>query len=143
MVGLIDLAALQQAAAWVSVAAALGGLLNLSLGLISLRTGRDLWPERLNRLRWRKPATQEDARRNGMALVLNGAAILMIILGVSLNMFAIGDRSLGEPLITLRFVISMIGLVGAMACVAAAYGISLTVKYVNPRFPAEAPPAET
>jgi uncharacterized iron-regulated membrane protein len=142
MVGLMDPAALQQVAAWMSVVAALGGLVNLSLGLSSVLTGRDLWPKRLNRFRWRRPASQEDARRHGMTLVLNGAAILIIILGASLNIFGARDHSQGEPLNTLRFIISLIGFAGAIACVAAGYGISLTVRYVNPRLPAEAPPAE-
>jgi uncharacterized iron-regulated membrane protein len=143
MTGLIDPGALQLDAAWLSVVAALGGLVNLLVGLSSAVTGRGYWPKRLEHLRRRKPASEEDQRRRGTALALNGAAILIIMMGSSLNIFGARDHSQVEPLNTLRFVITLIGFAGAIACIAAAYGISLRVKYTYPRFPAEIPPAES
>jgi uncharacterized iron-regulated membrane protein len=137
-----DSATLQLAAAWVSVVAAVGGLLNLLLGIASVLTGRSHWPKRLDFVRRRKPASQEDERRHGMALALNGAAVLIIILGSSLNIFGARDHSLGDPLITLRFVITLVGLAGAMVCVGISYRLSLTVRYINPKLLAKAPPAE-
>jgi hypothetical protein len=135
MGGLPDPATLQLAAAWVGLVAALGGLVNLGLGLFSLLTGHDRWPKRLLSLRRRVPASQEDMRKHAMTLVLNGAAVLIIVMGVSINTFGARDHSQGEPLITLRFVLSLIGMAGAIACVIGAYSISLTVKYARTDLP--------
>jgi uncharacterized iron-regulated membrane protein len=136
----IDLANLQLAAAWVSLAAAVGGLVNLGLGLFSILTGRDHWPNRLRSLRRRVPASPEDLRRHAMTLVLNGAAVLIIIMGVSINIFGARDHSQGEPLNSLRFVLSLVGLTGAMACVIGAYSVSLTVKYTRTDLPPQTDP---
>lgn len=135
MVGLPDNETLQLAAAWLSVGAALLGLVNLLVGLDSALTGRGHWPKRLERIRWRKPASPEDQRRYGMVLALNGAAVLMIILGNSLTIFGAANHSQGEPLNTLRFAMTVIGIAGALTCVGFAYRVSLTVRYANPRLP--------
>lgn len=87
-------------------------------------------------------AGQEDQRRNGMSLALNGAAVLIIVMGTSIDNFSIGDHSIGEPLNTLRLVLTLIGLAGALGCVIGAYAVSLTVKYVFPNHAAEAPTAQ-
>jgi uncharacterized iron-regulated membrane protein len=142
MFGLPDDAALRLAAAWLTVGAALAALMTLSLGLSSVLTGRDYWPKQLRRLRPRKPASPEDQRRYGMGLLLTGAAILIILMGSGINIFGAFDHSQGEPLNTLRFVLSVIGFAAAMLFIAAAYGIGLTVSYVDPKLPAEPPPAE-
>jgi hypothetical protein len=142
MFSLPDDAALQLTAAWVTVGAALVALMSLSLGLSSVLTGRDYWPKQLRRLRPRKPASLEDQRRYGMGLLLNGAAILIILMGSGLNIFGARDHSQGEPLNTLRFVLSLIGFAAAMLFITAAYGIGLTVRYTDPKVPAEPPPAE-
>lgn len=120
-------------AVWVSLAAAVAGLVNLGLGLYSIVTGRDHWPKQLRNLRRRVPASPEDQRRHSMTLVLNGAAVLIIVMGVSINTFGAHDHSQGEPLITLRFVLSLFGLAGAMACVVAAYAIGHDVRYTSAR----------
>jgi len=72
----------------------------------------------------------EDQRRHGLFMVLNAAAMLIIIMGSSIATFSIGDHRMGEPLNTLRFVVTLIGLAGAMACVGGAYRVSLRVSYV-------------
>lgn len=133
MADLPDPATLQVAAAWVSLAAAVAGLVNLGLGLYSILTGRDHWPKQLRSLRRRVPASPEDQRRQAMTLVLNGAAVLIIVMGLSINTFGAHDHSQGEPLITLRFVVSLIGLAGAMACIIAAYAIGHDIQYTSPR----------
>jgi amino acid transporter len=130
-----DPATLQLAAAWVALVAAAGGLVNLLLGLFTVATGRDHWPKQLQRFRRRKPASQEDLRRHAMSLVLNGAAVLIIIMSVSINTFGARDHSQGEPLITLRFVLTLVGMAGAMACVISAYAISRNVTYISTRLP--------
>lgn len=137
MPNLPDPATLELYAAWVSVVAAAGGLANVLMGLGSILTGKDYWPRQLRRLRPLTPASPEDQRRYGMAVLLNGAAVLIIIMSLSLNIFSARDHSQGEPLNTLRFVISVIGFAGAMVCVGGAYRFGLTVKYTLP----ETPPA--
>jgi hypothetical protein len=133
---------LQLIAASVGLVAAVGGLVNLTAGLFSVLTGRDHWPKRLRRLRRRTPASQEDRRRHGMALVLNGAAVLIIIMGVSINTFGVRDQSLGEPLKIIRFLISLVGIAGSMGCLIGAYRLSLTVRCTDGRVSAGQPPAE-
>ena len=138
----LDIASLQLAAVWTSVVAGVVGLVAMTTGLFSLLTGRDHWPHILLRLRRRITASEEDQRRNGMSLALNGAAVLIIIMGTSIGTFSLGDHRLGEPLNTLRFVLTLIGMAGAIACVIGAYSQSLTIKYTYGNLPAEAPPAE-
>jgi hypothetical protein len=138
---LIDTATLQLAAVWVSVLAGLLGLVSVSAGLFSVVTGRDHWPVPLRRLRRRIPASPEDQRRNGMALVLNSAGVLIIVMGISIDNFSLHDHSIGEPLNTLRFVITLLGMAGAIACVICAFSVSLTIKYSYRNVPAEAPRA--
>ncbi len=133
-----DAAIMQTITAWVSVVAAVGGLLGLLMGLFSVVSGRDHWPKQIGRIRRRMPASQEDQRRHGMTLVLNGAAALIIIMGISINTVGVRDHSLGEPLNTLRFVLTLIGLAGAVACTVGAYSLSLT--YTDSRSPAAVPP---
>jgi hypothetical protein len=139
---LVDTATLQLAAVWLSVLAGLLGLASVSAGLFSVVTGKDHWPALLRRVRRRIPASVEDQRRNGMALVLNSAGVLIIVMGISIDNFSLHDHSIGEPLNTLRFVITLLGMAGAIACVIGAYSVSLTVKYIYGNVPAEAPPAE-
>jgi hypothetical protein len=138
----MDTGALQQAAVWVSVVAGLTGLASVSAGLFSVLTGRDHCPGLLRRLQRRIPASVEDQRRNGMALLLNGTAVMIIIMGISIYNFSVHDHSLGEPLNILRLVMTLIGMAGAIGGVIGAYSVSLTVKYNYGNLLAEAPPAE-
>ncbi|HXD82343.1 MAG TPA: hypothetical protein VNU27_12285 [Candidatus Acidoferrum sp.] len=142
MATLPDAATLQLAAAWLSVAVGVLGLASMATGLFSVLTGKDHWPHVLWRLRRRIPATEADQRRNGMSLALNATAMLIIVMGTSIGNFSIGDHSIGEPLNTLRFVLTLIGLAGALGCVTGAYAISLKVKYIYRNFPAEAPSSQ-
>jgi hypothetical protein len=77
-----------------------------------------------------------------MGLLLTGAAMMIILMGVAINVFGARDHSLGEPLNTLGFVLTLIGFAAAMVFITASYRTSLTVKYMDPNLPAEAPPAE-
>jgi hypothetical protein len=142
MDNLPDIASLQLAAVWTSVAGGVVGLASMTTGLFSVLTGRDHWPHILRRVRRRIPASEEDQRRNGLSLALNGAAVLIVVMGTSINNFSIGDHSIGEPLGTLRFVLTLIGLSGALGCVIGSYAVSLTVKYTYRNLPAEAAPAK-
>jgi hypothetical protein len=141
MDNLPDSATLQLAAVWTGVVVGVVGLAAMAAGLFSLLSGRDHWPHVLRRLRRRIPASEEDQRRNGTSLALNAAAMLIVVMGTSINEFTIGDYSIREPMTTLRFVLALIGLAGALGCVIGAYTVSLTVKYSHGNLPAEAPPA--
>src|ERR1700686_3235673 len=142
MDNLPDIASLQLAAVWTSVVAGVVGLAGMTTGLFSVLTGRDHWPHILRRVRRRIPASEEDQRRNGLSLALNGAAVLIVVMGTSVNNFSIGDHTIGEPLNSLRFVLTVIGLAGALGCVIGSYAVSLTVKYTHRNFPAAAPPPQ-
>jgi hypothetical protein len=124
-----DPATLQVATAWVGIVAGFIGLAGVLVGLFSVLTGRDHWPTALRRLRRRTPASQEDMRRHGITLVLNGAAVLIAVMGTSINNFSVQDHTIGEPLNTLRFVLTGIGVAGLLTCVIGAYSLSLTVQY--------------
>jgi uncharacterized protein YjeT (DUF2065 family) len=142
MDNLPDIASIQVAAVWTSFAAGVVGLAFMTVGLFSVLTGRDHWPQFLRRLRRRIPSSEEDLRRNGLSLVLNGAAVLIVVMGTSINNFSIGDHTIGEPLNSLRFVLTLIGLAGALGCVIGSYAVRLTVKYSHRNLTAEAPPAQ-
>ena len=68
--------------------------------------------------------------------------MMIILMGVAINIFGARDHSLGEPLNTLRFALALIGFAAALVFITASYRISLTVRYLDPNLPAEAPPAE-
>jgi hypothetical protein len=71
--------------------------------------------------------------------MLNGGALLLVLFGVSMNALGAGDHSLGEPLNTLRFVLTLIGLVVFVACAIGVYSLNLTVRYVDTKMAAGAP----
>jgi hypothetical protein len=142
MDNLPEIASIQVAAVWTSVVAGVVGLAFMTVGLFSVLTGRDHWPQFLQRLRRRIPSSEEDRRRSGLSLALNGAAVLIVVMGTSINDFSIGDHTIGEPLNSLRFVLTLIGLAGALGCVIGSYAVSLTVKYTYRNLSAEAPPAQ-
>ncbi len=108
------------------------GLLTVLLGLFSLVTGRDHWPVPMRRLRRRTPASEEDFRVHGTYMMLNGGAMLLILLGVTMNALSIGSR-VGEPANTLRFVILLIAIATSLACVVGAYTLGLRIHYVSSR----------
>ena len=103
--------------------------LNITVGLYSAMTGADHWPQRLRRIRRRTPATADDHRVHGLGMLLGGCAVLMVLIGVTLNTLAIGDR-VGEPEKTMRFVISVIVFAASLACMIGANGFSSRVKYL-------------
>ena len=67
---------------------------------------------------------------------------MIIVMGISIDNFSVHDHTMGEPLNTLRFVMTLIGMAGAIACVIGSYSVSLTIKYTyGNSLTAEAPPA--
>ena len=115
---------------WVALVAALAGLASLLIGLFSFVTGKDHWPAALRGIRRRVPATPEDHRLNGLALMLNAAAMMPILLGIGL--VDVGSQvrfGLGLEK-DLLFLLQVIGLGASLALVAAAYRTSRSVQYV-------------
>jgi hypothetical protein len=125
---LLDPGSLQALTLWTAVVAAALGLVTVLLGLFSALTGKDHWPRAMWRLRGRMPASEEDRRMNGVALMLNGAAMLVIVIGFSTTALTAEIR-VGEPLNTLRFLLTLIGLGASMACIFGAYGLARRVRY--------------
>jgi len=113
-----------------AVVAATFGLGSVLLGLFSALTGKDHWPKVIWRLRRRVPASEEDRRTHGVALMLNGAAMLMILMGVSMTALTAGVRD-GEPLKALRFLLTLIGLGASIACVLGANAVFRRVRYLH------------
>ena len=100
------------------------------LGLFSALTGKDHWPTVMWRLRRRVPASEEDRRTHGVALMLNGAAMLIILMGVSMTALTAGVRD-GEPLKALRFLLTLIVLSASIACVLGANGLFRRIRYLH------------
>src|SRR5260370_1301538 len=72
-------------------------------------SGRDHWPGPLRRLRRRTPASADDFRAHGTNMVLNGEAMLLIVVGGSLNALSVGG-CVGGPASPFRFVIFFIAV---------------------------------
>jgi hypothetical protein len=123
---------MQTVTLWLVAVVSTVALLSVLVGLYSVATGKDHWPRRLQRLRRRTPASEEDFRKHGTSMMLNGGAMLLILLGVTANALSLGTR-FGEPANTLRFVILLIALAASLGCVIGAYTLSLRVHYVNGR----------
>src|SRR5260370_1301539 len=85
-----------------------------------------------SRLRRRPPASADDFGAHGTNMVLNGEAMLLIVVGVSLNALSVGVRVV-EPASTFRFVILLIAVGASLACVIGAYTLSQRIRYVNSR----------
>jgi hypothetical protein len=113
---------------------AVAALLNVSsafLGLYSLISGKDHWPRALRFLRKRVPATENDHRTQGAALLLNGAGVMLIVMGGSMNVQSMLGRISGEPVNTIQFGLTLAALSVAMGCIIGAYVIRLRVQYVS------------
>ena len=124
----LDPGSLQAWTLWAAVVAATLGFVSVVLGLFSALTGKDHWPKAIRRLRRRVPASEEDRRLLGVALMLNGAAMLIAIIGISMTALTAGDRVV-EPLNTLRFLLTLIGLGASVVCVFGAYGLLRRIRY--------------
>ena len=62
----------------ISVAAVLS-LVSVMLGLFSTLTGQDALPKRIRRMLRRMPASADDFRLRGVSLLLNGAAVMLLV----------------------------------------------------------------
>ena len=126
-----DLTWLQDTALSVTAFAALLSLMNVVFGLFSLITGKDHLPWRIRRLLRRIPASADDHRLHGPSLMLNGAALLMTMLGVSAGVA--GRHNPGGFPGDTQFFVTVLAFFGAMALLAGSYTMSVRVHFVSTR----------
>lgn len=75
-------------------------------------------------------------------MMLTGGAMLLVLLGVSMNALSAQDHSLREPLITLQFLLTTIGAATSLALMVGAYVVNLDVRYMDRRISAGTAPGE-
>ena len=133
----------------ISVAAMLS-LVSVILGLLSTVTGKDPLPKPIRSLLRRVPASAEDFRLRGVSLVLNGAAVMLLVSIITANVvvmsmlnpgiayFAPSD-SLVFPKDTVFLVTTVAALV-AVACFIGAYVLYVRVRFVSTRASTRAQP---
>ena len=126
-----DLTWLQDTALSVTSLAALLSLVNVVFGLFSVITGKDHLPWRIRRLLARVPASADDHRLHGTSLMLNGAALLMTMLGVTAS--AAGSHSLAGFRGDAQFFVTVVAFLGAVALLAGSYTVSVRVRLVSTR----------
>ena len=126
-----DLTWLQDTALSVTSLAALLSLVNVVFGLFSVITGKDHLPWRIRRLLARVPASADDHRLHGTSLMLNGAALLMTMLGVSAGVA--GRHNPGGFPGDTQFFVTVLAFFGALALLAGSYTLSVRVRLVSTR----------
>ena len=112
-------------------------LVSVILGLFSVITGRDHLPWRIRYLLRRVPASAEDHRLHGMGLMLNGAALMLVMFGVAAGT---AGRHLGGFPSQVQFFVTAVAFVGSMALLAGAYTVSVRVRTVSTRASTDAHP---
>jgi hypothetical protein len=105
-------------------------LVNIVLGQYSASTGRDCLPKRFRRLLRRVPASEEDHRTRGISLTLNGAAVMMLVLGITAEPL-IGMYNRGQFSRDAVFFISTVGMLAALYCIVWSYTLNQRVRYVS------------
>jgi hypothetical protein len=135
--------------------AAISALAGMALGLLSVLTARDPLPHSLRSRMRRIPASAEDFRLRGTGLMLNGAAAMLIVADLTINIvtpLALIPPGLGyyttESMAIPKGAMFLVTAVAAMAAVTlfvGAYVVSVRVRYVDTRpldgHRPEAPPA--
>ena len=123
----------------ISLAAVLS-FVSVMLGLISTLTGKDPLPRRIRSLLRRAPASAEDFRLSGTSLMLNGAAVMVIVSLLTVNVvnrLTLGSisgympsASLAFPKATM-FLVTTVAAFAALACFFGAYVLGVRVRYVG------------
>ena len=120
---------MQDAALGLAVVGAVLSLANVVMGMISVITGKDHLPQRVRRLFWRVPASAEDHRLRGMAMMLNGAGVMIVELAITATVVAAHGHAFRDAV----FFITMLAFLTALTCIAGAYALSLRTRYVSSR----------
>jgi hypothetical protein len=126
----------------ISLAAVLS-LANVVLGLFSSLTGKDPLPKRIRRMLRRVPASAEDFRLRGVSLVVNGAAVMLLVSIITTNVVVMSMLTPGvaylAPSASLAFskdtvfLVTTVAALAAIACFIGAYTLSVRVRYVSTR----------
>ena len=133
-----DLSWMRDTALSIASLAAVLSLASVLLGLFSVITGLDHMPKRVRRLLWKVPASADDHRMQGIVLMLNGAAIMLVELGVTAGIVGVYNHRAfpGDAM----FFITTLAFLTSLACTAGTYTISLRVRYVSSRTSTDAQP---
>jgi hypothetical protein len=120
--------------------AALLSFVSVTLGLFSTLTGKDPLPRRIRSFLRKAPASAEDFRLRGTSLMLNGAAVMMIVSLLTVNvvnrLLTLGSisympsASLVFPRATVFLVTTVVAL-AALVCFFGAYVLGARVRYVG------------
>jgi hypothetical protein len=132
----------------ISVAAVVS-LLSVTLGVFSIVTGKDPLPKRIRSLLRRLPASTEDFRLRGMSLTLNGAAVMLMVSLLTINVvdgLAVGGWSGYAPSASLAFpkdtvfLVTTVAALAAIVCFVGAYALGVRVRYVSTRLSTDPAP---
>jgi hypothetical protein len=122
----------------ISLAAVLS-FVSVALGLFSTLTGKDPLPRRIRSFLRRAPASVEDFRLRGTSLMLYGAAGMVIVSLLTVNVvnkLSVGSisympsASLVFPKATV-FLVTTVAALTAIACYFGAYVLGVRVRYVS------------
>jgi hypothetical protein len=130
-VSLPDLTWMQDTALSLAAVGAVLSVTSVLLGLFSLITGKDHLPRSIRRLLWKVPASPDDHRTHGMTLMLNGAAVMMVELGVTAGI--VGYHGLGRFAGDALFLITTLALATSVVCTIGAYTLATRTRYVSTR----------
>ena len=123
-----------------AVAAALS-LASVVLGLFSSLTGKDPLPTRIRRMLRRVPASAEDFRLRGLSLMLDGAAVLLLVSIITTNVVVMGVLNPGVVVLvpsasvafpkTIVFLVTVVVALASIACFCGSYALSVRVRYLS------------
>src|ERR1700680_4772339 len=101
------------------------------LGLFTTLTGQDALPKRIRRMLRRMPASADDFRLRGVSLLLNGAAVMLLVSIITTNVVVMSmltpgvvyyapSAALAFPKDTV-FLVTSVAALAAIACFIGAY----------------------
>jgi hypothetical protein len=134
-----DLAWMQNTGLSIAAVAAVLSLTNVLLGLFSVVTGKDHLPLRIRHLLWKMPASADDHRTHGMSLMLNGAAIMLVELGLTAGIF--GSHGVRGFPADVMFFVTMLAFCASLALTVGAYSLGVRTRYVSTRTSTDTRPA--
>lgn len=125
-----DMGAVVAITFWFVVIASVISFIALTMGLLSLVTGRSYAPSGWRRLRLHEPASPNDQRLTGMSLSLLavGQLLMMIVLMVVITL-ATAQASGGRAPIVGIYLVTLIAFATAVVCTFASLLVSQRVQY--------------
>ncbi len=125
-----DMGAVVAITFWFVVIASVINFITLTIGLLTLVTGRSYAPPGWRRLRLQEPASPNDQRLTGMGLSLLavGQLLMMIVLMVVITL-ATAQVSGGRAPIVGIYLVALIAVATAVACTFASLLVGQRVRY--------------